>query len=62
MADAGTPAVLASVPEVLPDACMLADAGAPAVLAMAPLAVVLAFLASPPRLRCAHPLSLPPRL
>ena len=29
---------------------MLADAGAPAVLALAPLAVVLAFLAPPPRL------------
>ena len=34
-------------------AVILADAGAPAVLALTPLAVVLAFLAPPPRLRCA---------
>jgi len=56
LADAGAPAVVAPAP----DAVMLADAGAPAVLALVPLAVVLAFLAPPPRLRCAHPLSLPP--
>ena len=40
-----------------PDAVMLADASAPAVLALVPLEVVLDFLAPPPRLRCAHPLS-----